>query len=157
MGGKWYVYDLMQCFYTLAVVDSIDADVEFYGAVHVCIHPAQANLCSSKARFVDASLPVLMQALGAQVMSENTVPNQVCCSLSGLLLFPAPPKVDTLSCSGCNRCRTYHIVAHARGRPATTRNQPQATYYEPGPIELCSRGHPTLAARAPPRVPLTSA
>ena len=72
----------------------------------------QANRCSSKARFVDAALPVLMQAFGSQVMSENTVPNQVCCSLSGMSLFPTPPKVDTLSCNGCNRCHTYHIVAN---------------------------------------------
>ena len=43
MGGKWHVYDLMQCLYTLAVVDSTDADVEFNGSVHVCIHLALCN------------------------------------------------------------------------------------------------------------------
>ena len=94
-------------------------------------HMCHANRCSSQARFVDAALPVLMQAFGSQVMSESTVPNQVCRSLSGLL-FPAPPKVDTWSWSTCVR-QTSDGTPPTAGRLCTS-------VFEPGPTELCSMG-----------------
>ena len=79
------MYDLMQCVYTLAVVESTCRRRNLWFGSLVCIPPAtepyacvpQANRCSSKARFVDAALPVLMQTF--------RLPDQKHCAQPSLL------------------------------------------------------------------------
>ena len=55
------------------------------------------------------------------------MPNQVCCSLSGLLC-PAPPKVD----------KPLQMFEADQRRHATNRRQVMHSSFEPGPMELCS-------------------
>jgi hypothetical protein len=86
------VYELMHCVYTLAVVESTWGRRNlWFGSSLVCIPSAtepyacvpQANRCSSKARFVDAALPVLMQAF--------RLPDQEHCAQPSLLFALSVP------------------------------------------------------------------
>ena len=79
------MYDLMQCVYTLAVVESTCRRRNLWFGYASPLQPShwpyacvpQANRCSSKARFVDAALPVLMQAF--------RLPDQEHCAQPSLL------------------------------------------------------------------------